>query len=56
LKLNQKALLADEHVQGVELFPTVQLVRLEVRLAERGHAQVNEGAAQGFLAEAAGCG
>jgi hypothetical protein len=54
LELHQEALLADVGVQGVERLHPVKLLHRDVRLAERRHAQVDEGHAQRMPAEPAG--
>jgi hypothetical protein len=52
-KLHEQAGLAQQHVQRIEGFRVVQLRGREVALAQRGHAKVNEGAAEAAAAETA---
>ena len=53
LQLHQVAVVADVGVQRVEGLHVAELVRRDVRLAQRAHAQIDEAGAQRRLAEAA---
>src|SRR5688572_30782133 len=53
LELHQPAPLGDERVQRIESFGAVQLARIQVRLAQRGDAGIDEGSRQRRRAESA---
>jgi hypothetical protein len=54
LQLHQEAVLADVGVQRIERLHLVELLDGDVRLAQRRHAEVDEGISQRFATEAAG--